>query len=79
MVREDPNQVNEQVQRQDEEVYGDDIEPKNPDDTLKEFIGNEPSEGKPLDIAGEIEHDEKDILHNPPDDVETNDEEKPQE
>ena len=80
MVREDPRKIAEQVQKQDDEFYGEETavgsspRPDSDDDTeevLEDFIGKKPT--KELNIAEEIDEEEDDLHSLPIDDDDSDD------
>lgn len=68
MVREDPKKIAEQVQKQDDDYYGEEAAgghaagletDDDADEALEDFIGNKPSEE--LNIAKEVDEDEESL------------------
>ena len=71
MVKIDPALIDEEVQKQDQEVYGDDEQALEEDtaEVLEDMTGDDEEETHELNIAKEVEDDEK-ALAGIPDDVE---------
>ena len=67
MPKPTPKQIDEELQKQDDEVYGTDYTDGSHDkfddteEMVEEVIGNKPKKGKPFDIAEEVEEDEQAI------------------
>jgi len=84
MVREDPKKIAEQVQKQDDDYYGEEAASghaagletdDDADEALEDFIGNKPEPEEDLNIAKEVDEDEHSLT--PPDDsVEEQDQEE---
>lgn len=74
MVKIPPSKVDEELKKQEDDVYGTDYtegsgeEFVDTEEMVEKVVGNKPAEGEPFDIAEEEEKDAEAILHSKPED-----------
>ncbi len=81
MPKQPPDKVDEELKKQEDDVYGTEYTDggekfHDTEDMVKDVAGNEPEEGKPFSIAEEIDKDTKDEKDQPHSDDPIEDEEE---